>query len=98
MFFHYGRIMVTVAEVRALARTLLFFLPEPSDLRFNWVSCHLARLDPEYMTELVTEAWRWSCRTSSRGSDWAANEAGARPWARPTERSGSGWSDSSAAD
>ena len=36
----------------------LFFLPEPSDLRFNWVCCHLARLDPEYMTELVTEAWR----------------------------------------
>jgi hypothetical protein len=24
----------------------LFFLPEPSDLRFNWVCCHLARLDP----------------------------------------------------
>ena len=99
--------MVTVAEVRALARTLprssehvirdrvkfrvgsivyvafsrdettmcfaypkeerdaliagepdLFFLPERSDLRFNWVCCHLARLEPAYMTELVTEAWR----------------------------------------
>ena len=36
----------------------LFFLPRPSDLRFNWVCCHLARLDHEYMTELVTEAWR----------------------------------------
>jgi hypothetical protein len=108
MFFHrYRRCMVTVAEVRALARTLprssehlirdrvkfrvgsivyvafsrdettmgfaypredrdaliagepdLFFLPEPSDLRFNWVCCHLAGLDPQYMTELVTEAWR----------------------------------------
>ena len=71
MFFHhYRQSMVTVAEVRALARTRedrdaliagepdLFFLPEPSDLRFNWVCCHLARLDPEHMTELVTEAWR----------------------------------------
>jgi hypothetical protein len=106
-FHHYRQSMVTVAEVRALARTLprssehlirdrvkfrvgsivyvafsrdettmgfaypkedrdaliagepdLFFLPEPSDLRFNWVCCHLARLDPDYMTELVTEAWR----------------------------------------
>jgi hypothetical protein len=99
--------MVTVAEVRALARTLprssehlirdrvkfrvgsivyvafsrdettmgfgypkeerdaliasepdLFFLPGASDLRFNWVSCHLARLDHGYMTELVADAWR----------------------------------------
>jgi len=36
----------------------LFFLPRPSDLRFHWVCCHLARLDHPYMTELVTEAWR----------------------------------------
>jgi hypothetical protein len=36
----------------------LFFLPRPSDLRFHWACCHLARLDQEYMTELVTEAWR----------------------------------------
>ncbi len=36
----------------------LFFLPPTSDLRFNWVCCHLARLDHPYMTELVTEAWR----------------------------------------
>ena len=36
----------------------LFFLPRPSDLRFNWVCCHLAGLDHDYMTELVTEAWR----------------------------------------
>jgi hypothetical protein len=27
----------------------VLFLPEPSDLRFNWVFCHLARLDPDYM-------------------------------------------------
>jgi hypothetical protein len=36
----------------------LFYLPGPSDLRFHWVCCHLARLDQPYMTELVTEAWR----------------------------------------
>ncbi len=36
----------------------LFFLPRPSDLRFHWVCCQLARLDADYMTELVTEAWR----------------------------------------
>ncbi len=36
----------------------LFLLPAPGDLRFNWACCHVARLDPEYMTELVTEAWR----------------------------------------
>jgi hypothetical protein len=36
----------------------LFFLPGASDLRFHWVCCHLPRLDHEYMTELVCEAWR----------------------------------------
>jgi hypothetical protein len=36
----------------------LFFLPGASDLRFQWVCCHLARLDHGYMTELVTHAWR----------------------------------------
>jgi len=36
----------------------LFFLPGESDLRFNWVCCRLDRLDHDYMTELVTEAWR----------------------------------------
>jgi hypothetical protein len=36
----------------------LFFLPGASDLRFHWVCCHVARLDHDYMTELVCEAWR----------------------------------------
>jgi hypothetical protein len=36
----------------------LFFLPRPSDLRFNWVCCHVGRLGHDYMTELVCEAWR----------------------------------------
>lgn len=36
----------------------LFVLPGAADLRFNWVCCHLERLDHDYMTELVTDAWR----------------------------------------
>jgi hypothetical protein len=35
-----------------------FFLPRPSDLRFNWVEAWLAALDLDEMTELVTNAWR----------------------------------------
>ncbi|NJP31875.1 MmcQ/YjbR family DNA-binding protein [Micromonospora thermarum] len=36
----------------------LFFLPGAADLRFQWVCCHLDRLDHDRMTELVSEAWR----------------------------------------
>ncbi len=35
-----------------------FFLPPASDLRYQWVCAHLARLDAEEMRELVTDAWR----------------------------------------
>ena len=35
-----------------------FFLPSPSDLRYQWVCAHLPRLDDEEMRELVTDAWR----------------------------------------
>ncbi len=35
-----------------------FFLPIPSDMRYNWVRVWLAKLDEEEMRELVTEAWR----------------------------------------
>lgn len=35
-----------------------FFLPPPSDLRFNWVCVWLAAIDHDEMHELVTEAWR----------------------------------------
>jgi hypothetical protein len=35
-----------------------FFLPIPSELRFNWVEAWIAALDPTEMTELVIEAWR----------------------------------------
>jgi hypothetical protein len=35
-----------------------FFLPRPSDLRFNWVCVRLDAIDEAEMTELVCEAWR----------------------------------------
>lgn len=35
-----------------------FFLPRPSDLRFNWVCCHLAQLGRAEARELVVDAWR----------------------------------------
>ena len=35
-----------------------FFLPRPSDLRYQWVECWLAELDVDEMHELVTDAWR----------------------------------------
>ena len=35
-----------------------FFLPRPSDMRYNWVEVRLAALDVEEMHELVTDAWR----------------------------------------
>jgi len=35
-----------------------FFLPPTSDLRYQWVCAHLARLDETEMRELVTDAWR----------------------------------------
>jgi hypothetical protein len=35
-----------------------FYLPGPSDLRYQWVCAHLDRLDDAEMRELVTDAWR----------------------------------------
>ena len=34
-----------------------FFMPVPSDERYNWVHCRLAALDEDEMTELVFDAW-----------------------------------------
>ena len=34
-----------------------FQMPEPSDLRYQWVVARMAALDVEEMTELVTDAW-----------------------------------------
>jgi hypothetical protein len=34
-----------------------FQLPGQSDMRYNWVVARLSELDPDEMTELVTDAW-----------------------------------------
>jgi len=34
-----------------------FMLPEPSDLRYNWVLVRLAALDEQELRELVIDAW-----------------------------------------
>ena len=35
-----------------------FLMPEPSDLRYQWVRARLAALDAAEMRELVIDAWR----------------------------------------
>ena len=35
-----------------------FVLPEPSDLRYQWLVVRLAAIDADEMRELVLDAWR----------------------------------------
>jgi hypothetical protein len=35
-----------------------FFLPRPSELRFQWIEVRLTAIDETEMRELVTDAWR----------------------------------------
>jgi hypothetical protein len=35
-----------------------FHMPEPSDVRYNWVSVRMDAIDEAEMRKLVTEAWR----------------------------------------
>jgi len=35
-----------------------FFLPIPSELRYQWIEVRLTAIDAEEMSELVTDAWR----------------------------------------
>jgi hypothetical protein len=35
-----------------------FFLPDTTDLRYQWVCAHVDRLDDDEMRELVVDAWR----------------------------------------
>ena len=35
-----------------------FFLPRPSDMRYQWIEVRLAAIDAGEMRELVTDAWR----------------------------------------
>ena len=34
-----------------------FFLPGPSDMRYQWVCCRLAAIEPAEMRELLLDAW-----------------------------------------
>jgi hypothetical protein len=36
----------------------VFFLPRPSEMRFQWVEAWTATLEPRLMEELVIDAWR----------------------------------------
>ena len=64
-----------------------FFLPPTSDLRYQWVCAHLARLDDQEMRELVVDAWRMCTpamlhelpdQPAPAAAAWAAMEA--REW------------------
>ena len=35
-----------------------FMMPDPADLRYNWVHVRLAGIDHDEMREIVLEAWR----------------------------------------
>ncbi len=73
------------------ARPDTFFLPAPSDLRYQWVEARLAVLDPVEMRELVTDAWRMCVPRmlhdlpelpAPAAAAWAALDAGDWPAAR----------------
>jgi len=34
-----------------------FFMPIPSELRYQWIEVYLTAIDPAEMSELVTDAW-----------------------------------------
>jgi hypothetical protein len=34
-----------------------FFLPGPADMRYRWVCCRLAAIEPDEMRELLLDAW-----------------------------------------
>lgn len=35
-----------------------FLMPEPRDLRYQWVQVHLAAVDEDELRELITDSWR----------------------------------------
>ncbi|MCE6994776.1 MmcQ/YjbR family DNA-binding protein [Saccharothrix sp. S26] len=45
-------------DALVVAEPAKFHLPAPSDLRYHWVECTLARVDEDELTELVVDAWR----------------------------------------
>jgi len=44
-------------EAMVEAQPEKFFLPRASDMRYQWLRCHLDALDREEMRELVIDAW-----------------------------------------
>ena len=54
-----------------------FLLPEPSDLRYQWVVVRLAAIDVDEMRELVLDAWRM-CVPKKVSALGAMSSAG--PW------------------
>jgi hypothetical protein len=82
-----------------------FFLPPPSDLRYQWVCAHLPRLDDDEMRELVVDAWRMCVpkmlhelpeQPEPTAAAWAAMEA--EEWAelRPLLHPYLRWTDGAA--
>jgi hypothetical protein len=62
-----------------------FFLPQPRDLRYQWVCARLDRLDDVEMRELVVDAWRMCTpamlhelpdQPGPTAAAWAAMDAG----------------------
>jgi hypothetical protein len=45
-------------EALVAAEPEKFFMPIPSDMRFNWVQVRLGAIDAGEMRELVIDAWR----------------------------------------
>ena len=45
-------------DVMIAAEPEKFLLPEPSDLRYQWLVVRLAAIDVDEMRELVLDAWR----------------------------------------
>ena len=56
----------------------VFFLPRPSDLRFNWIEARLDGFDPDEMRELVLEAWRMVRAQAASRPRTSADDLGAR--------------------
>lgn len=57
-----------------------FFLPAPSDLRFNWLCLRLAALDRVELRELVLDAWRMVVpRRVAAAYDDSGSDRGIRP-------------------
>src|SRR5262245_22914719 len=46
-----------------------FFLPRPSDMRYQWVCVRLSEIDEAEMRELIVDAWRM-CVPKKVAAEW----------------------------